>query len=90
MPKSLNPSPSGKKSLQLSQEKALAHKRSEIMKTKPRRQLLTVEETSSRLALKVSTIGRMILLRKISYVKFGRTMRKSIKEVEKTVREDIG
>ena len=38
-------------------------------------QLLTVEEVASRLGLKVATIRRRILERKIDYIKYGRSVR---------------
>lgn len=48
-------------------------------------QLLTVEEAANRLGLKVSTIRRRILERKIAYVKNGRSVRIPVEEVEKII-----
>ena len=48
--------------------------------------LLTVQETAARLGLKVSTIRRRILERKIDYVKNGRAVRIPIEAVEKVIK----
>lgn len=48
-------------------------------------QLLTVEETANRLGLKVATIRRRILERKIDYVKNGRSVRIPLEAVEKVI-----
>ena len=47
--------------------------------------LLTVEETANRLGLKVATIRRRILERKIDYVKNGRSVRIPLEAVEKVI-----
>ena len=48
-------------------------------------QLLTVEEVSKRLGLKISTIRRRILERKIDYVKNGRSVRIPVETVERII-----
>lgn len=48
-------------------------------------QLLTVEETANRLGLKVATIRRRILERKIDYVKNGRSVRIPVEAVERVI-----
>ncbi len=45
-------------------------------------QLLTVAEAAQRLCKRESTIRRMILERRIGYVKLGRSVRIPLKEVE--------
>lgn len=47
--------------------------------------LLTVEETANRLGLKVATIRRRILERKIDYVKNGRSVRIPLEAVERII-----
>lgn len=48
-------------------------------------QLLTVEEAANRLGLKVATIRRRILERKIDYVKNGRSVRIPLETVERII-----
>jgi excisionase family DNA binding protein len=48
-------------------------------------QLLTVEEVAMRLGLKVATIRRRILERKIDYVKNGRSVRIPLEAVERII-----
>ena len=48
-------------------------------------QLLTVEEVAGRLGVKVATIRRRILERKIDYVKNGRTVRIPVETVERII-----
>lgn len=48
-------------------------------------QLLTVEEVANRLGLKVATIRRRILERKIDYVKNGRAVRIPVEVVERII-----
>lgn len=50
-------------------------------------QLLTVEEAANRLGLKVATIRRRILERKIDYVKNGRSVRIPQEAVERIITE---
>ena len=50
-------------------------------------QLLTVQEVASRLGLKVATIRRRVLERKIGYVKNGRSVRIPVEIVEKMIHE---
>ena len=47
--------------------------------------LLTVNEVAERLGLKVATIRRYILERKIDYVKYGRSVRVPLEAVEKMI-----
>ena len=46
------------------------------------KQLLTVAQAAERLGLKVATIRRRILERKISYVKLGRAVRIPVEAIE--------
>lgn len=48
-------------------------------------QLLTVEDAATRLGLKVATIRRRILERKIDYVKNGRSVRIPLEVVERII-----
>ena len=48
-------------------------------------QLLTVEEAATRLGLKVSTLRRRILERRIDYVKNGRSVRIPVETVERII-----
>lgn len=48
-------------------------------------QLLTVEDAATRLGLKVATIRRRILERKIDYVKNGRSVRIPVEAVERII-----
>ncbi len=48
----------------------------------PSKQLLTVAQAADRLGLKVATIRRRILERKIPYVKLGRAVRIPVEAVE--------
>ena len=47
--------------------------------------LLTVEEAATRLGLKVSTLRRRILERRIDYVKNGRSVRIPLEAVERII-----
>ena len=55
------------------------------MKIEPSRQLLTVPDVANRLALKESTIRKMIFQRRIPIVKIGRAVRIPIEEVERII-----
>ncbi|MCA9421859.1 MAG: helix-turn-helix domain-containing protein [Nitrospira sp.] len=48
-------------------------------------QLLTVEDAANRLGLKVATIRRRILERKIDYVKNGRSVRIPVEAIERII-----
>ncbi|MDR4493365.1 MAG: helix-turn-helix domain-containing protein [Nitrospirales bacterium] len=50
-------------------------------------QLLTVEEAAKRLGLKIATIRRRILERKIDYVKNGRSVRIPVETVERMIHQ---